>query len=66
MGLACKCPTSFLYDQTREFPTIILGIFTVSKTHWENLPDYLNLFAFIYNSPCDPYEKIKSILNWIL
>ena len=32
MGLNCKCPTSFLYDQTREFLTIILGIFTVSKT----------------------------------
>lgn len=32
MGLNCKCPTSFLNDQTREFPIIILGIYTVSKT----------------------------------
>jgi len=32
MGLACKCPISFLYDQTREFTTIVLGIFSVSDT----------------------------------
>jgi hypothetical protein len=32
----------------------------------KNLPDYLNLFTFIYNPPCDPHEKIKLILNWIL
>lgn len=34
MGLNCKCPTSFLNDQTREFPIIILGIYTVSKTRY--------------------------------
>ncbi len=33
--------------------------------HRENLPDYLNLFTFIYNPPRDPHEKIKLILNWI-
>lgn len=32
----------------------------------KNLSDYLNLFAFIYNPPRDPHEKIKLILNWIL
>lgn len=30
-----------------------------------NLPDYLNLFAFIHNPPHDPHEKIKLILKWI-
>lgn len=28
-----------------------------------NLPDYLNLFAFIVNPPNDPYKKIEIILN---
>jgi transposase-like protein len=28
-----------------------------------NLPDYLNLFAFINNPPNDPYKKIEIILN---
>ena len=40
MGLNCKCPTSFLNDQTREFPIIILGIYTVSKT-FDPLREYL-------------------------
>ena len=30
-----------------------------------NLPDYLNLFAFIVNPPNDPYKKIEIILNRI-
>ncbi|MPN41835.1 hypothetical protein SDC9_189390 [bioreactor metagenome] len=30
-----------------------------------NLPDYLNLFAFINNPPNDPYKKIEIILNWV-
>jgi transposase-like protein len=28
-----------------------------------NLPDYLNLFAFIVNPPIDPYKKIEIILK---
>jgi len=31
-----------------------------------NLPDYLNLFAFINNPPNDPYKKIEIILNRVL
>ena len=30
-----------------------------------NLPDYLNLFAFIINPPNDPYKKIEIILNMV-
>jgi len=49
MGLFCKCPTSFLNDQTREFPIIILGISTVSKadepTNHLDLPSRLVLEA---------------------
>ena len=32
MGLNCKCPTFLPVDQTREFTTIVLGIFTISDT----------------------------------
>lgn len=47
MGLNCKCPTSFLNDQTREFPIIILGIYTVSKTKDLNNSHALHGYAGI-------------------
>ncbi|MGB4406708.1 MAG: hypothetical protein WBI82_07610 [Sphaerochaeta sp.] len=28
-----------------------------------NLPDYPNLFSFIFNPPNDPYKKIEILLN---